>query len=286
VHSAIYCLGTGSKRTKKGHTLNFAAIAQDWCGCNFDDRTPDRFLSVAIVGFRANHPAKGLALQRKDRLVALIGALRDGATIRAEDLARRFKVTPRTIYRDMDTLVASGVPVEGARGIGYRMTNPVTLPPLNLTMAELEALHLGIAVMTEAADSNLHDAARSLARKIDNALPEDRLAPSTAWGLAVFPFADTAAGIRHIPAIRSAIRSRHKLRIRYFDNSGQEEDFVVRPLKLDYWGRVWTCTAWCERRKELRTFRVDQISALTELSAGFETETTDAFADLSLKSDN
>ena len=211
-------------------------------------------------------------MKRKDRLIALIGALRDGKTHRAEDLARRLGVTQRTIYRDMETLVASGVPVEGTRGIGYRMTDPVTLPPLNMTMAELEALHLGIAVMTEAADPGLQQAARSLAKKIDAALPEDRIAPSAAWGLAIFPFADTAAGIRNIPDIRTAIRSRHKLRISYFDNTGREEDHVIRPLKLEYWGRVWTCTAWDEGRKGFSTFRVDQIATLTALSARFEAE--------------
>ncbi len=211
-------------------------------------------------------------MRRKDRLIALIGALRDGQTHRAEDLAAHFDVAQRTIYRDMDILLASGVPVEGVRGIGYRMTEPVTLPPLNLTMAELEALHLGIAVMTEAADPALQGAARSLAGKVDAALPEDRVAPSAAWGLAVFPFADTAAGIRNIPAIRQAVRTRRKLRIRYFDNVGREADHVIRPLKLEYWGRVWTCTAWCEQQKGFRTFRVDQISALTELSLHFDLE--------------
>lgn len=211
-------------------------------------------------------------MKRKDRLIALIGALRDGETHRAEDMARRLGVSPRTIYRDMETLVASGVPVEGARGYGYRMTDPVTLPPLNLTMAELEALHLGVAVMSEAADPGLQEAARSLAQKIDAALPEDRIAPSAAWGLAIFPFADTAAGIRNIPAIRKAIRSRQKLRISYFDNAGREEEHVIRPLKLEYWGRVWTCTGWDEHRKGFGTFRVDQIAALTTLSARFEAE--------------
>lgn len=218
--------------------------------------------------------------KRKDRLIALIGALRDGKRHRAEDLAHRLGVSPRTIYRDMETLVGSGVPVDGTRGIGYRMTAPVTLPPLNLTMAELEALHLGVAVMTEAADPGLKDAARSLAQKIDAALPEDRVAPSTAWGLAIFPFADTAAGVRHIPAIRQAIRARQKLRIRYFDNAGREADHVLRPLKLEYWGRVWTCTGWEESRKGFASFRVDQIAILTALSARFEAEPGKRLEDL------
>ncbi len=214
--------------------------------------------------------------------MAMISTLRDGATHRAEDMARDLGVTPRTIYRDIETLQVSGVPVAGARGVGYRMTVPVTLPPLNLTLNELEALHLGIAVMTEAADPTLQKAARSLAAKVDAAMPEDRLGPSAAWGLAVFPFADAAAGIRNIPAIRNAIRTRHKLRISYFGNSGQEDEHLIRPLKLDYWGRIWTCTAWSEGRKELRTFRVDQIISLSELSARIEHDSDTTPSDTTL----
>ncbi len=218
-------------------------------------------------------------MRRKDRLLELIGCLRDGAAHRAEDLSSALGVTQRTIYRDMETLRTSGVPVEGERGVGYRMTLPVTLPPVNLTLDELEALHLGVAVMTEASDPELQAAARSLARKIDEAMPEGRTGPSAAWGLAVFPFADTAAGIRNIPAIRNAIRTRHKLRVVYFSEAGKNDELLIRPLKLDYWGRVWTCAAWCETRRAFRTLRVDRISDLSELSARFADEPGKTLAD-------
>ena len=207
--------------------------------------------------------------RRKDRLIDIIDRLRDGAVHRGEDLARELAVSARTVYRDMATLMKSGVPVAGARGVGYQMTAPVTLPPLNLSMAELEAMHLGLAVMTEADDPALKSAARTLADKIDKALPENRVSPTTGWGLAVFPFADTASGIRHMPAVRSAIRSRKKLRLTYDERDGTVFETVVRPLKLDYWGRVWTCTVWCERAEALRMLRLDRISALTELSTAF-----------------
>lgn len=202
-------------------------------------------------------------------MITIIDRLRDGRVHRAEDLARDLGVSARTLYRDMQTLVRSGVPVAGARGVGYQMTAAITLPPMNLTMAELEALHLGLAVMTEADDPALQSAARSLAGKIDEALPEGRISSTTSWGLAVFPFADTASGIRYMPQVRSAIRSRKKLRLRYEELDGTVSETVVRPLKLDYWGRVWTCTVWCERSEALRTMRLDRISELTELSAAF-----------------
>ena len=211
-------------------------------------------------------------MRRTDRLFELIQILRDGRLHRAADMAERLEVSVRTIYRDMDTLAASGVPVEGERGVGYMMTAPVTLPPLNLTMAELEALHLGMAVVGAAADEELQGAAKSLSAKIDAVLPEDRAAPPNGWGFSVYPFADAAGGFAHMPGLRAAIRARQKVEIAYADAEGAETQRTIRPLQLDYWGRVWTVTGWCELRDDFRVFRVDRIEAMEVLPELFVDE--------------
>ncbi|MDB9808656.1 HTH domain-containing protein, partial [Yoonia sp.] len=97
-------------------------------------------------------------MRRADRLMALIQHLRDGALHKAADLAAATDVSLRTIYRDMDTLAASGVPIEGERGIGYRVTAAITLPPLNLTMTEVEALHIGLLAVGQNGDAELSSA--------------------------------------------------------------------------------------------------------------------------------
>ncbi len=218
-------------------------------------------------------------MPRTDRLFDLIQILRDGRLHRAQDLADRLEVSVRTIYRDMDTLVASGVPIAGERGLGYMATAAITLPPLNLTMTELEALHLGMAIVGEAADEELSRAAASLSAKIDAVLPEDRRTPPTAWGFAVYPFADAAKGFRHMPAIRAAVRARQKLRITYVKDDGTQSERVIRPLQLDYWGRVWTVTAWCEWRADFRVFRIDRIDSLRVLPQLFVDEPGRTLAD-------
>ncbi len=215
-------------------------------------------------GARRAQPPRRVA--RKDRLVALIALLRDGGLHRGEDLARALGITPRSLYRDMDLLKRAGVPVAGQRGRGYRMTAPVTLPALNLDMEELEALHLGLAVMSQAEDPPLRAAARRLAARIDAALPEEapEAAPanSAGWGLAVHPFADPAAGIRHMPALRAALRNRRPVRLAYRGEDGTRHDCLARLLKLEFWGRIWTCTFRCRDRQAARTIRVDRIEAL------------------------
>jgi len=202
-------------------------------------------------------------MRRSDRLMNLIRLLRDGQLHRASDLAKATEVSLRTVYRDMETLAKSGVPIEGERGTGYRVTAAITLPPLNLSMAELEALHLGLAAMQQAQDSDLALAAGSLAAKLDGVLPEGN-APSS---LAVYPFADAARGFQNLPTIRSAIRARQKLGLTL---SGQ--DRTVRPLQLDYWGRLWTCIVWCETTRKFDDLRIDQISALRVMPSLFVEE--------------
>ena len=86
-------------------------------------------------------------MERKDRLVELIQILRDGRIHLASDLARALAVSERTLYRDMATLGASGIPVKGTPGLGYQLHTPITLPPLNLSLTELAALHLGMAIV-------------------------------------------------------------------------------------------------------------------------------------------
>lgn len=207
-------------------------------------------------------------MRRPDRLFDIIQILRDGNLHRAQDIAARLEVSVRTIYRDMDTLVASGVPVQGERGVGYRATQAITLPPLSLTSAELEALNLGIAIVAEAADPDLKSAALSLAGKIDAMLPTQTIAEADAWKFAVYPFANAARGFSHMATLRAAIKTRQKLHLTYRRVDDTLSKRTIRPLHMEYWGRVWTLTAWCEKRNDFRVFRVDLIEearALPEL---------------------
>ena len=211
-------------------------------------------------------------MRRTDRLFDIIQILRDGNLHRAQDIAEALEVSVRTIYRDMDTLTASGIPVQGERGVGYMVTSQITLPPLNLTTEELEALNLGMAIVAEAADPGLKAAATSLAAKVDAVLPIQTIAEADAWKFAVYPFADAARGFAHMPALRAAISARQKLDVQYQSIDGSFTRRTLRPLHMEYWGRVWTLTAWCEFRNDFRVFRVDLIQDAAPLPALFVDE--------------
>jgi predicted DNA-binding transcriptional regulator YafY len=211
-------------------------------------------------------------MARSDRLFSILQVLRDGALHTAADLAGRMGVSVRTLYRDMDALVASGVPLVGTRGTGYLLPQAITLPPLTLTPAELEALNLGLAIAAELADPELREAANSLADKIDTVLPQTAVDEADAWKFAASPFADVARGLTQMPVLRAAIKARQKLRITYTGNDGTVTLRTIRPLKLEYWSRVWTLTAWCEHLRTHHVFRLDLISTVEALPELFSDE--------------
>lgn len=213
---------------------------------------------------------------RSDRLYALMEILKDGALHRAEDLADRTGVSLRTIYRDMQTLANSGIAIEGERGTGYRAKAVLTLPPLNLTETELEALHVGLEVVGAGMEGELRAAAESLSAKIDAVLPEEVGGVAQGFGFAAYPFAETTQTLRHLDPLRTAIRAKQKLRITDADGSLRD----VRPLKLDYWGRVWTLGVWDESKESFANLRVDQMREVDVLPGLFVEEAGKSLKDL------
>lgn len=205
-------------------------------------------------------------MARSDRLFDILQLLRGGAVHRADDLARRLGVSPRTLYRDMARLAANGVPVSGTPGAGYRLRDETVLPPLSLDDAELEALNLGIAIVAEADDPGLKAAAARLADKLDAVLPVEGahvpppIPPDTA------PFASMARGFAHMAMLRAAIRARQKVEL--MDVNG-DAPWVIHPVALDYLGRVWTLRGWSERHAAQRAVRLDLIAQARALPAFF-----------------
>ena len=72
--------------------------------------------------------------------------------------------------------------------------------------------------------------------------------------------------------LRAAISHHERLTITYVDETGLDSHRDIRPLQLEFWGRVWTLAAWCEARRDFRSFRVDRIRAITPTGETFALE--------------
>lgn len=199
-------------------------------------------------------------MRRADRLFRIIQALRRSRRpVTAGMLAEELEVTKRSIYRDVATLVAQGVPIRGEAGVGYLIDRAFDMPPLMLTADELEAAVLGAQWVAERGDHALSVAARDLLVKIAASVPA-RLrvfVTEPAVGAPV-PLTRRPDGI-DVARVRQWIRAGRKLRIRYRDAAGKLTRRTIWPVMIGYTDAVRLIAAWCEQRKGFRHFRTDRI---------------------------
>ena len=219
-------------------------------------------------------------MRRADRLFDIIQILLRGKVVRATDIAQELEVSDRTIYRDIASLIGSGVPVEGEAGVGYILRDGADIPPLMFNEEAIEAIVLGLRIVDSWADHAMADAANSARRKIEAALP-----PHLKEYMSAVPLdapRDHWAEPIEIPrgALRRAIRQRQKLAFTYCAKSGEQTDRTVRPLLLSFYGSIWNLTAWCEMREDFRTFRLDLIRSPEFLEDAFQDEPGKRLADL------
>src|SRR5262245_65226477 len=112
-------------------------------------------------------------MRRADRLFDIIQVLRTARKpVTAAMLAEELEVTVRTIYRDVATLQARRVPIEGAPGLGYVLRKGFDLPPLMFTVDEVEAITVGARLVQRVRDHELQAAARRVLDKVTVVLPE------------------------------------------------------------------------------------------------------------------
>lgn len=209
-------------------------------------------------------------MRRADRLFDIIQILRTAAgPVTAAALARELEVTPRTVYRDMATLQARRVPIEGAAGLGYVLRRGFDLPPLMFTAEEIEAIAVGARLLRRTGDTGLQAAASGVLSKIEVVLPatlREHLAAPAAF---VSSHGAPTPPVANLSVIRAAIRDERKLRIGYADEQGRPSSRTIWPFAVAYYVEATLISAWCELRDDFRHFRADRVQALEVLNDPF-----------------
>jgi predicted DNA-binding transcriptional regulator YafY len=210
-------------------------------------------------------------MRRSDRLFDIIQQLRTASQpTTAAALAAALEVTPRTVYRDIATLQARRVPIEGAPGIGYVLRKSFDLPPLNFTIDEIEAIAVGARMVHRLKDPKLQEAAQSVLAKVTVAVPE-RLRPHIADApIYVSPGMTAEAQGADLAEVRAAIRDSRKLYIAYADEQGRRTNRTIWPIAMAYYVDVTLVGAWCELRADYRNFRVERIASSRVLDERFD----------------
>jgi predicted DNA-binding transcriptional regulator YafY len=201
-------------------------------------------------------------MSRSERLLDLIQALRRyRRPVSGAVLAQELGVSLRTVYRDIQSLVATGAPIDGEAGVGYVLRAGYTLPPLMFTDEEIEAVVLGSRMVAGSTDARLARAARDALAKVTAVLPEEKRDSVDALGLLAAPRPPLAPDGVDLALLRSAIRAEHKVWIAYGNEAGQRTERRIWPIALTFYERTRILAAWCELRDGFRHFRTDRIAA-------------------------
>lgn len=200
-----------------------------------------------------------------DRLLGVILMLHTKKIIRAEELARHFGVSVRTIYRDMKILYNAGIPIGAEAGEGYSLMEGYKLPPVMFSDEEASALFIGAGFLREISDASQKKHIDAALLKIRSILPERKRDYLEALqnSVALYPrpaSMNTGANEGHLTELQRAIATREVVRLEYhaFHSDKYSERFV-EPLGLLYYGNFWHVIAFCRLRNGVRDFRLDRI---------------------------
>lgn len=199
-------------------------------------------------------------MRRADRLFKITHFLRSRhRAVTAQRIAEEFEISARTVYRDIQDLVHSGVPILGEAGVGYIIDKQYYLPPITFDPDELEAMSLGISMVRQWTDEKFADKANSAFEKIHAVLPAELQGELQQITTYSGPADNKPPWTISFSDLRECIRTRHKIYITYKDETEQHTSRIVRPLGLVFFSPVWLLASWCEKRNDFRNFRLDRI---------------------------
>lgn len=214
-------------------------------------------------------------MNRIDRLQAILIQLQSKRTITAQEIADRFEVSLRTIYRDIRALEEGGVPIGAEAGIGYYLSEGYHLPPVMFTREEASALLMAGKIFEKHTDKNLQTHFRDALYKVKAVLDMDQkeeledLEDKISIDPFGWQFRDHTANSK-VSEIQSVLPQKKLIKIVYHASySGDSSSRIVEPIGLCYYSDHWHLIAYCQLRNDYRDFRTDRIEKLEVVPGKF-----------------
>ncbi|CAL2092531.1 YafY family protein [Tenacibaculum sp. 190524A05c] len=208
---------------------------------------------------------------RISRLTAILTQLQAKKIVTATELAAKYNVSVRTIYRDIRTLEASGIPVFTEEGKGYSLMEGYNLPPVMFSEEEANALITAEHLISKNKDKSLVENYQSAITKIKSVFRSsqkekiDLLSERIAFRYN--PKNEITS--TNLAKIQSAITNFQLTQIAYNSIGGEFTKRVIEPFALYSTNENWLLVAYCRLRKNFRVFRIDYIESITLLHEHF-----------------
>ncbi len=216
-----------------------------------------------------------VAMNRIDRVSAILIQLQSRRVVKASDIAERFGISLRTVYRDVKTLEEAGIPIIGEAGIGYSIMDGYRLPPVMFTREEATAFLTAekfVEKMTDASTMEHHKSAmykiRAILKTAEKNLLED--IDSKIEVLKSHPQAQVD-NKNHIQTLLNSIAQKKVIHIDYFANHSQEHTKRdIEPIGIFFKDSYWHLIAFCRMRDDYRDFRIDRINKVKVTEQHFD----------------
>ncbi len=209
-------------------------------------------------------------MRRAERLFQIIQILRRArGPITADAIAVELETSKRSVYRDIAALMGQRAPIRGEAGLGYVLEDGYDMPPLMLTPDEIEAAVLGAQWVAGRGDPALARAAEDLIAKIASAVPETLRPHVLEPAGRAFNSWNVQPDSIDMGQVRASIRTGCKIVLDYRDEQGRPSLRTIWPVTVGYMETVRLLIAWCELRKDFRTFRTDRVAGAEFLNERF-----------------
>jgi predicted DNA-binding transcriptional regulator YafY len=214
-------------------------------------------------------------MNRIDRISAILIQLQSRRVVKAQDIASRFAISLRTVYRDIRTLEEAGVPILGEAGVGYALMDGYRLPPVMFTREEAIALLTAeklVAKMTDTATSTDHQSAMFKIKSVLRTTEKDLLDHidnriEIVQGRRPRP---ELMAINPLQTVLQGIAERKVVHLEYVAYQQQTSSRCVEPIGVFYLDHYWHLIAYCRLRQDYRDFRMDRMSAIRVGSERFQ----------------
>lgn len=216
-------------------------------------------------------------MNRIDRISAILIQLQSRRVVKANDIAQRFNISLRTVYRDVKTLEEAGIPIIGEAGVGYSLMDGYRLPPVMFTREEATAFLTAekfVEKLTDTSTRASHRSAMDKIRAILKTAEKDLLEDMDSKILVFKSFSQSQLPDNgYIQTILNAVAQKAVLIIEYFAHHTQENTKrEIEPIGIFYLENFWHLIAYCRLRDDYRDFRIDRIKKLSVTDMHFTSE--------------
>jgi predicted DNA-binding transcriptional regulator YafY len=214
-------------------------------------------------------------MNRIERISAILIQLQSKKIVKAQEIADRFEISLRTVYRDVRALEETGVPIIGEAGVGYSLVDGYRLPPIMFTKEEAMAFVTGEKLIEKFTDSSTQTSYKSALYKIKAVLKttEKTHIDSLSDHIEIVqnrPFL-VKNNTAHLEPILKSISEKKRLQINYFTNHSQENtERVIEPIGIFHNGNNWYLLGFCMLRNDYRNFKIERINSINVLDHYFE----------------